>query len=155
MIWAELRHWPRSHTGFEARLSGGVSQGEIGPNAPSVLRLTQLLKHGQQNQESEGKSHQSKLDCQEVHSSDSHRATWILQLVLPSSDEEEEGEDDEEGKSTHRCRDDDQHLALIRGDVWCWKEAEAEAGGGGGSVKREKSKNSIKWEKLNVRSTSG
>lgn len=39
------------------------------------------------------------------------------EVLLPPSDQEEEGEDDEESEATDRCRDDDQHLALVRGEV--------------------------------------
>lgn len=53
---------------------------------------------------------------------------WHLQTLqskasdvhLPASDQEEEGEDDQEGEASHGCRDDDQDLALVRGDVWRW-----------------------------------
>lgn len=39
------------------------------------------------------------------------------EVLLPASDQEEEGEDDKEGEATDRCCDDDQHLALIGSDV--------------------------------------
>lgn len=52
------------------------------------------------------------------------------EVLLPARDQEEEGEDDEEGKATNGCCDDDQHLALVRSDVWCWV-------GSGGCVRKK------------------
>lgn len=38
-------------------------------------------------------------------------------VLLPAGDQEEEGEDDQQGEAPHGRRDDDQHLALVGGDV--------------------------------------
>lgn len=41
----------------------------------------------------------------------------VTGALLPAGDQEEEGEDDQEGEASHGGRDDDQHLALVRGHV--------------------------------------
>lgn len=83
-------------------------------------------------------------------------------MLLPSSDQEEEGEDDEEGEATNRCCDDDQHLALVGSNVWCWKDNGGSLGRGVGLgrehvEKKAKKKKDQKMvgkgnEKLNVKS---